>query len=88
MPALSADRRERDLVLDRAAGRVELRTYYAPLHQMAQFADHDWAGDLAVTADLGERIVSLPMANELSDDAIDEIVDVAVAKPTLRSAYR
>jgi dTDP-4-amino-4,6-dideoxygalactose transaminase len=87
VPALADDRRERDLVLDRAAGRVELRTYYAPLHQMAQFADQGWAGDLAVTADLGERIVSLPMANELSDDEIDEIVDVAVAKPASRWAY-
>lgn len=77
VPVLADDRGARDLVLEHAAGRVELRTYYEPLHQMAQFSECAQADELAVTADLGERIVSLPMANDLSDDAIDEIVDVA-----------
>jgi dTDP-4-amino-4,6-dideoxygalactose transaminase len=73
--AVEADRRAG--ILDRAsAGGVELRTYYEPLHRFPAFAHHPRLGELAVTEDLGRRMVSLPMSNRLDDEARDRIVAV------------
>ena len=53
---------------------IEIRTYFhVPLHRMPAFAAVQRAGDLAVTEDLAARTLSLPMANDLSEDAIDAI---------------
>lgn len=56
----------RDRVLEAARGDVELRTYYRPLHAMPAFARCDRASDLATTCALGESLLSLPMAVDLS----------------------
>jgi dTDP-4-amino-4,6-dideoxygalactose transaminase len=51
----------RDAILRDADGLVQLRTYYEPLHQFPAFSGVASSGDLAVTEDVGARILSLPM---------------------------
>jgi dTDP-4-amino-4,6-dideoxygalactose transaminase len=58
------------------AGRddIELRSYFdVPLHRMPAFASAPIAGDLRCTEDLAQRVLSLPMANDLSDADVDAI---------------
>jgi dTDP-4-amino-4,6-dideoxygalactose transaminase len=48
--------------------RIELRTYYEPLHEMAAFRHWPIAdGELPRTEALHRRILCLPMANDLTD---------------------
>ena len=70
VPALMASAERRAGVLATArARRVQMRTYYAPpLHQTPAFADCDRAGTLETTSDVAGRILSLPMAEDLSED--------------------
>ena len=59
----------------RRESAVELRTYFdPPLHTMPGFARHEVAGGLGTTETLAARILSLPMANDLADEARDRIV--------------
>lgn len=54
--------------------QIELRSYYrVPLHRMPAFADWPREGGLEVTERLAGDMLSLPMANDLSPDAIDGI---------------
>ncbi|HEX4491897.1 MAG TPA: aminotransferase class I/II-fold pyridoxal phosphate-dependent enzyme [Acidimicrobiia bacterium] len=73
---LARDRAARNRMFERADGRIEIRSYYEPLHRAPAFADLPRVADLAVTDDIGGRIVSLPMAVDLTDSEIAEIVDV------------
>jgi dTDP-4-amino-4,6-dideoxygalactose transaminase len=69
VPALmpSADDRAELLAAARARG-VELRTYYSPaLHVSPAYERCDRAGPLDTTVDVGDRIVSLPMAEDFSE---------------------
>jgi dTDP-4-amino-4,6-dideoxygalactose transaminase len=79
--APSADRR--DAVLAAANDVVEVRTYYDPLHLMSGFTDIARAGDLRVTEELGRRMLSLPMANDLADTEVDDIVAVVESSAAL-----
>ena len=74
VPTLAPDAstRRRILAKGEAAG-VELRTYHQPLHAMAALRGHEAVGSLEVTGELGERIVSLPMSNDLDDASLDRI---------------
>lgn len=55
--------------------RVELRTYFdPPLHRMPAFRGCATAGVLGVTDDLASRVVSLPMADDLTELEIGMIV--------------
>jgi dTDP-4-amino-4,6-dideoxygalactose transaminase len=76
VPTLAPTREARNAVLAHAASAgIELRTYFAPpLHESPAFADADRLGRLPVTDDLAGRVLSLPMANDLTDDEIDRIV--------------
>jgi dTDP-4-amino-4,6-dideoxygalactose transaminase len=66
-------------------GRVEVRTYYEPLHLMEPFGDCPVVdGGLAHTADLCDRMLCLPMANDLSDEEVLEIS--AIVGPDQRGA--
>jgi dTDP-4-amino-4,6-dideoxygalactose transaminase/RimJ/RimL family protein N-acetyltransferase len=69
VPALLPSPEERTTVLDAAEGRgVEMRTYYSPpLHRTPAYRGCDRAGALAVTNDVAGRILSLPMAEDLSE---------------------
>jgi dTDP-4-amino-4,6-dideoxygalactose transaminase len=63
---------------------IELRAYFStPLHRMPAFASKQVAGDLRHTRELASRVLSLPMANDLSDQDADSIVAclVTAARP-------
>jgi dTDP-4-amino-4,6-dideoxygalactose transaminase len=80
VPVLAPSRRVRDEVLTLARRRgIELRTYFAvPLHRMPAFARVRIAGDLQRTDELAARILSLPMANDLSAAECEAIADCLV----------
>jgi dTDP-4-amino-4,6-dideoxygalactose transaminase len=51
--------------------RVEVRRYYEPLHLMEPFGGYPVLdGGLACTAELCDRVLCLPMANDLSDEEV------------------
>jgi dTDP-4-amino-4,6-dideoxygalactose transaminase len=81
VPVTAPDADTRAAVLAAAGDAVEIRTYYEPLHLMPAFATAEHAGDLGVTEDLAARMLSLPMADDLSGDEIDTIVG-AVSEAT------
>ncbi|MEA2973435.1 MAG: hypothetical protein QOG82_1893 [Actinomycetota bacterium] len=76
VPVLAADAALRDDILRRAAGRVELRTYYEPLHHSVAFAGAPRAGPLTVTDALAARMLSLPMFQDMTDAELHAIADV------------
>jgi dTDP-4-amino-4,6-dideoxygalactose transaminase len=55
---------------------MELRCYYRPLHLMSAFVNAARIGELPVTEELGRRMLSLPMADDLTEDEMDSIVAV------------
>jgi dTDP-4-amino-4,6-dideoxygalactose transaminase len=75
VPALAPSPDWREAALGAAAAQgIELRSYFdPPLHAMPAFAGWDRAGALDVTESLATRVLSLPMANDLSADAIERI---------------
>ena len=63
---------------------IELRAYFStPLHRMPAFESKRVAGDLSHTRELASRVLSLPMANDLSDQDADSIMAclVSAARP-------
>jgi dTDP-4-amino-4,6-dideoxygalactose transaminase len=79
VPVVFPDADHRRRAERRCEGRVEVRTYYEPLHLMEPFSSYPVLGDgLACTAELCDRVLCLPMANDLSSEevlAISAIVD-------------
>ena len=74
MPAALADVESRREAEEACRGRVETRRYYEPLHAMEPFREWPIAhGDLANTEALHERLLCLPMANELGQGEIASI---------------
>jgi dTDP-4-amino-4,6-dideoxygalactose transaminase len=72
--APSAAIRDRALALGAQRG-IELRAYFeVPAHRMAPFAAAPAVGNLRVTDDVAARCLSLPMANDLTEDSIERIV--------------
>ena len=80
------DPSSRDRVLAAADGRVSLRTYYEPLHRTPAFRGCQVAGRLEVTNDLADRMLSLPMAVDLTEGEAVEIA--AVVDEGLRAGER
>ena len=76
VPVLCPDDHARQRVLQRAERRVQLRSYYQPLHETPAFAGASRQGALDATRDASSRILSLPMHNALSTTERDVIVDV------------
>jgi dTDP-4-amino-4,6-dideoxygalactose transaminase len=73
VPALAQDPQAREAILTRAEEmRIELRTYFQPLHLMPTLA-HYGAGPLNATGELASRVLSLPMANDLSEEELELI---------------
>jgi dTDP-4-amino-4,6-dideoxygalactose transaminase len=61
-----------------AAGSVDARTLHdPPLHRHPAFASAERTTSLAVTEAVAARSLSLPIANDLSDDEVDRIAAVA-----------
>jgi len=69
VPALLDSAERRSAVLETAGERgVEMRSYYSPpLHRAPAYAGCQRAGSLHVTNDVSDRILSLPMAEDLSE---------------------
>lgn len=78
---VAPDAATREHIYARADGRIEIRSYYEPLHRAPAFADLPRAGELAVTEAIGSRIISLPMAVDLTADEIAEVVAVVAPGP-------
>jgi dTDP-4-amino-4,6-dideoxygalactose transaminase len=68
----------RDLLLKMAHdARIEVRAYFdPPMHRFPVFAGHPCAGDLPVTESLAQRIIGLPMANDISAASLERIRDL------------
>ncbi len=74
VPARFADSEHRDRVTQNLAGRVEVRTYYEPLHTIPALRDMlTVEGSLEETDRLAESLLCLPMANDLSEQEIAAI---------------
>jgi dTDP-4-amino-4,6-dideoxygalactose transaminase len=74
VPALARDTSARDAILKRAKEmRIELRTYFQPLHRMAPLTHHARAGSLEATDELASRVLTLPMANDLNEEELELI---------------
>lgn len=74
--APTAARRAR--ILRASEGRVELRTYYQPLHQLPAFSRYDCVGGLAVTEQVAGRVLSLPMFDDMSEQERLEICEIVL----------
>jgi dTDP-4-amino-4,6-dideoxygalactose transaminase len=75
VPVLMSSEEHRDEVLRLAGERgIELRTYYTPLHMTPAYGHCPRGGMLEVTESVSRRMLSLPMAVDLSGA---ELADVA-----------
>jgi dTDP-4-amino-4,6-dideoxygalactose transaminase len=63
-------------IVRRADGRIELRSYYEPLHRFHAFSRFSSIGGLAVTEDISSRIVSLPMFDDMTAEERELVCDV------------
>lgn len=81
VPVLAPSPEVRAAALEEGRRRgIQLRSYFSiPLHSMPAFASSVVAGDLDHTEDLAARVLSLPMANDLSERDADAIVACLVA---------
>ncbi len=80
VPAAMPDRfsRQRLLEMSTDAG-VEVRTYFdPPLHKLEAFSRATVAGSLENTEALAQRIVSLPMANDITTSSLERIRDLVL----------
>jgi dTDP-4-amino-4,6-dideoxygalactose transaminase len=74
------DAATRAAALEEAPKRqIGVRTYYEPLHLMPAFATFECADGLEVTTNLGERMLSLPMAVDLGPEEVAAVVDMVYA---------
>jgi dTDP-4-amino-4,6-dideoxygalactose transaminase len=85
VPVLAPSPDVRAAALERAQRHgIELRSYFSvPLHRMPAFASTLVASDLRHTQELAARVLSLPMANDLSEGDAEAIVAclIAAARP-------
>jgi dTDP-4-amino-4,6-dideoxygalactose transaminase len=81
VPAQVPSDLDRDrLVADLLTGGVEARAYYdVPLHAQPAYAAVPRSGTLEVTDRLAAGALSLPMANDLSEQDVERIVEVVRA---------
>ena len=60
--------------------RVEVRAYFdPPMHQFTPFVGSPAGGSLENTESLSERIVALPMANDISGESLERIRDLVLS---------
>lgn len=81
VPVLAPSAAMRTAALETARqDEIELRTYFShPLHRMPAFASVAVEGELTCTDDLASRVLSLPMANDLSVADGEAIVSSLIA---------
>jgi dTDP-4-amino-4,6-dideoxygalactose transaminase len=78
LPLLAPTAAARDRILEagQRAG-IELRAYFAmPLHTMPDLSREICADSLSITTDLASRCLSLPMADDLTPEEIERIINV------------
>lgn len=77
LPVLAPDRTAQEAVMALAAERnIELRRYFTPAcHQHPQFRDCP-TDALSFTGELCERVLSLPLWDEMTFEQVDRVVDV------------
>jgi dTDP-4-amino-4,6-dideoxygalactose transaminase len=77
VPVLAPSAARRDEILRIAPeARIEVRSYFdVPLHKLSAFRQAE-CGKLTVTEELATRTLSLPMANDLSEQNIGRILDL------------
>jgi len=69
----------RELIRRLAAHSIEARTYFSPAcHQQKQFQSCPHS-DLQVTERIADRIISLPLWEEMKEDTVGRIVEVLVS---------
>ncbi|MGY2064409.1 DegT/DnrJ/EryC1/StrS family aminotransferase [Blastococcus sp. SYSU DS0619] len=70
----------RNLLLQKAHdARIEVRAYFdPPMHLLPALTSARRVGDLPVTESLSQRIVGLPMANDISADSLERIRDLVL----------
>ena len=83
-PVVLADRDRRDQLIESCRGEIEVRVYYEPLDALMPGRWEVPAGDLATTHDLYERLVCLPLANDLTEAEIATIVSAVSRAETVR----
>lgn len=76
VPVALAGAERRRAVLDACRGTIETRSYYEPLDRLLPAGAASIGDQLAVTDALSDRILSLPMANDLSEEEIAAIATV------------
>jgi dTDP-4-amino-4,6-dideoxygalactose transaminase len=60
--------------------RVEVRAYFdPPMHRLPPFAGCATAGSLRNTEELADRIVALPMANDISASSLERVRDLVLS---------
>jgi dTDP-4-amino-4,6-dideoxygalactose transaminase len=74
VPLLCSDAQQRARCL--ASPTVEFRTYYDPVHLIPHYATAPGADALPVTETLAARMLSLPMANDLSVGEIATVTEI------------
>jgi dTDP-4-amino-4,6-dideoxygalactose transaminase len=80
--APSADVRDRCLHLARDRG-IEIRAYYdRPLHEIPALRGFIRADPLTTTRQLASRALSLPLANDISQADLDEVIAVCIDAAT------
>lgn len=79
---LAADQRRRDSLLDSLTrNRVEARVYYAPaVHLQEAFRGETVVGDLVGTAEVGRRVIALPIHQDMAQSSIDLIADAMLGR--------
>jgi dTDP-4-amino-4,6-dideoxygalactose transaminase len=79
VPGLAPTRERRNAILTRARDmNIEMRAYHQPLHLSPTLSHYPRAGSLEVTEYLASRVLSLPMANDISDDELDQICSCVI----------
>jgi dTDP-4-amino-4,6-dideoxygalactose transaminase len=94
LPLLAPDVAARERLMNAAVDHgVELRRYFVPpCHVHKQFAGAP-RGDMTVTDQLGDRVVSLPLWDEIDEESLERVVavvteSVGVARGPLVTAVR
>lgn len=74
----------RDVLLQQASDAgIEVRAYFdPPMHRLPALTGHPRVDDLAVTESLAERIIGLPMANDISAHSLERIRDLVLSAVT------
>jgi dTDP-4-amino-4,6-dideoxygalactose transaminase len=81
VPCTVPDRIARDdLIAAAAAAGIECRKYFSmPLHREARYAQCERTGGLGATQRLADRILSLPMSDDMAERDIDRICTALTA---------